>query len=247
MLTEHTLSVLRQLKLDGMARAFDEQIEQPGTVGSLSFEERFGMIVDRELNHRDGRRVARLLKHAKLKFPSACLEDIQYDAGRGLDRRELATLATGDWVRHGQNITITGQTGVGKTWFACALCHQVCRQGFSALYVRASRLFEELKIAHADGSFVRRLSALAKTDVLLIDDFALAPVGVAERNDLLEVLDDRVNGRCTIITSQRPTKAWHEYLNEPTLADAILDRVLHRAHKFALEGESRRKSESAKQ
>ena len=246
MSTEHTLTALRQLKLDGMVRAFQEQIEQPGVVADLSLEERFGMIVEREVNHRDSRRVARLLKSAKLKFPSACLEDIEYQAGRGVDRAVVASLATGDWIRHGQCITLTGLTGVGKTWLACAFCHQACRQGFSALYVRASRLFEELKIAHGDGSFSRRLSALAKTDVLLIDDFALAPIGTAERNDLLEVLDDRINGRSTIITSQRPTKTWHEYLNEPTLADAILDRILHRAHKMALGGESRRKPASAK-
>jgi len=246
MLIDHTLSVLRQLKLDGMARAFQEQVEQPGTVAELSFEERFGMIAEREANHRDGRRVERLLKNAKLKFPSACIEDIEYHASRGVERNVMAGLATGDWVRHGQNITLTGSTGVGKTWIACALCHQACRQGFSALYIRASRLFEELKIAHGDGSFSRRLSSLAKLDILFIDDFAIAPIGAPERNDLLEVLDDRVNGRSTIITSQRPTKTWHEYLNEPTVADAILDRILHRAHKLVLGGESRRKRDTSK-
>jgi len=247
MLIEHILSVLRQLKLDGMARAFQEQVEQPGTVSDLPFDERFGIIADRELNHRDSRRVERLLKNAKLKFPSACIEDIEYHASRGVERSVIKSLATGDWIRHGQSITLTGSTGVGKTWLACALCHQACRQGFSALYVRASRLFEELRIAHGDGSFQRRLSTLAKLDILFIDDFALAPIGAAERNDLLEVLDDRIAGRSTIITSQRPTKTWHEYLNEPTVADAILDRILHRAHKLVLGGESRRKRESGKE
>jgi len=241
MLTQHTIAALKQLKLDGMARAFEEQIEQPVT-SSLSFEERFGMIVDRERNHRDTKRIARLMKNAKFKFPSACIEDINYRTGRGLDERQIASLASCDWVRHAQVIIFTGLTGAGKSWLACALGNQACRQGFSARYVRAPRLFEELKIAHADGSFISRINSLAKTDVLLIDDFAVAPIGTQERLDLLEILDDRTTTGATIFTSQMPTDNWHQYINEPTIADAILDLILHRAHKLALKGESQRKN-----
>jgi DNA replication protein DnaC len=240
MLTQHTMATLKHLKLDGMAKAFEEQIEQPA-INALCFEERFGMLVDRECNHRDTRRITRLMKNAKFKFPSACIEDIDYRASRSLDERQIASLASGDWIRHAQVVIFTGLTGVGKSWLACALGVQACRQGFSAYYARAPRLFEELKIAHADGSFISRINTLAKTDVLLIDDFAMAPMGTQERLDLLEILDDRTTTGATIFTSQLPTDKWHQYINEPTLADAILDRILHRSHKLSLKGESKRK------
>jgi len=240
MLTQQTLTRLHGLKLDGMARAFEEQIAQPAS-HALSFEERFGMIVDREVSWRDTRRLERLLKLAHLKYPGACLEDLDTRTARGLDQRLVVNLASCDWVRSGQSIILTGATGLGKSWMACALGNAACRQGFSALYVRFSRLLEELRIAHGDGSFSRRLAQLAKTDVLIADDFALAPIGQAERSDLLEVLDDRTTGKSTIITSQLPVEHWHEYLAEPTLADAILDRVVHQSHRIALRGESLRK------
>lgn len=240
MLTQHTLTRLRALKLDGMARAFDEQLAQPAS-HALSFEERFGLLVDREATWRDTRRLERLLKQARLKFPGACLEDLDTRAVRGLDPRLVTTLASCDWVRAGQSVIATGETGLGKSWIACALGNQACRQGFSVLYTRFTRLLEELRIAHGDGSFGKRLSALAKTDLLLIDDWGLAPPSAKERSDLLEVLDDRVASRSTVITSQLPVEHWHEYLGEPTLADAILDRILHSAHKLALTGESMRK------
>jgi len=242
MLTQHTLTILKQLKLDGMARAFEEQLEQP-VVSTLSFEERFGMVVDRELNHRDNKRITRLRRNAHFKYSTACVEDIDYRTGRGLEQRQIASLANCDWVRHNQNLILTGLTGVGKSWLACALGNQACRQGFSVLYVRVTRLFEELKIAHADGSFMRRLNALAKTDLLILDDFAMAAIGSQDRLDLLEILDDRVSSRATMFTSQLPTKTWHAYLNDPTVADAILDRVLHQAHKLDLKGESLRKND----
>ena len=241
MLTHHSLDQLKSLRLDGMARAFEEQLAQPGAA-ALSFEERIAMIIDREVSFRDTKRVTRLLKQAKLKVGSACLEDVDYRPGRGLEKKLLAALGSGDWIRHHHNGLITGPTGSGKTWLACALGNAACRQGFSVLYVRLPRLFEELRIAHGDGSFTRRLVALAKTDVLLIDDWGLAPPSAAERSDLLEVLDDRVGTRSTVITSQLPIEHWHEYLGEPTLADAILDRILHSSHRLTLAGESMRKA-----
>lgn len=241
MMTQHTLTQMKSLKLDGMARAFEEQLSTP-TAESLPFEERVGLLLDREVNSRDAKRLDRLLKSARLKFPQACLEDVDYRASRGLDRRLLATLAGGDWIRQGHNLILTGPTGVGKTWLACALCQQAARLGFSALYLRTPRVFEELRIAHGDGSFSRRLAQLAKTDVLLLDDWALSPLDPAGRADLLEILDDRVGIRSTLITSQLPPEHWHGYLNDPTLADAILDRIIHGAYKITLKGESLRKN-----
>ena len=243
MLNHHTLQLLTQLKLDGMARAFEEQSSQTHAA-SLSFEERFGLLVDREFTHRDTKRVDRLLKQAKLKVSGACVEDIDYRAGRGLDKRLMASLSTCDWIRHARSVLITGATGCGKTWLACALGQQACRQGFSVLYVRIPRLFEELRIAHGDGSFTRKLAALARTDVLLLDDWGVNPLTQPERSNLLEILDDRVATRSTIITSQLPVEHWHEYLADPTLADAILDRIVHQSHKLKLKGESLRKKET---
>lgn len=232
MLTEQTLTRLRALKLDGMARAFEEQLAQPAST-KLSFEERTAFLVDREFAWRDTRRVERLLKLARLKYPQACLEGLEVKHYRGLDASLLASLANCDWIRAGQATLITGSTGLGKTWLACALANQACRQGFSVLYFRFPRLLEELRIAHGDGSFGRRLQSLARADVLLIDDWAIAPTTQSERNDLLEVLDDRTT-RSTIITSQLPVERWHEYFNDPTLADAILDRLIHHSHRIAL-------------
>ncbi len=240
MLTHHTAATLRALKLAGMATAFEEQLTQP-LAHDLSFEERFGLLVDRERTHRENTRLQRLLKQARLKQASACIENFDHRAGRGLDKGLMASLASCEWVHHHHNLLITGPTGGGKTWIACALANQACRQGLSALYVRVPRLFEELRIAHADGSFSRRLAQLAKTDVLLLDDFGLNKIGQADRNDLLEILDDRINVKSTIITSQIPVDQWHAYLNDPTLADAILDRIVHASHRLELSGDSLRK------
>lgn len=242
MLNEHTLDQLRGLRLDGMVHALADQATT-ASAGELAFDDRLAMLVQREIDWRDSKRLTRLLKAARLKLASACLEDIDWRASRGLDRNLMTSLAGGDWLRRGHNVLITGATGVGKTWLACALAQQAARSGFTVLYVRAPRLLEELRVAHGDGSFGRRLAQLARIDLLAIDDFAIAPVTAPERNDLLELLDDRVGTRATLITSQLPVTSWHEWLNDPTLADAILDRIVHAAHKIALKGESMRKKQ----
>jgi len=245
LLNEPTLTQLRSLRLDGMLRALEDDATTTATA-TLTFEQRLAMLVQREVDWRDGKRVERLLKAAKLKVSAACIEDIDWRASRGLDRNLITELAGCDWLRRAHNVLITGATGVGKTWLACAFGHRAARSGFSVFYARAPRLLEELRVAHGDGSFGRRLAQLARTDLLILDDFAIAPLGAGERNDLLELLDDRVGTRATLITSQLPISAWHEWLADPTLADAILDRIVHSAHKIALKGESLRKAKPKK-
>lgn len=240
-MNEHTLTQLRSLRLDGMVRAIEEQATSTAA-SALGFDERFSLLVQREVAWRDDRRVARLLKAAKLKVSSACVQDIDWRTSRSLERSLVDALAGGDWIRNAQNLLITGATGCGKTWLGCALAHQAARMSFSMLYVRAGRLFDELQVAHGDGSFARRMSQLAKLDLLVIDDFAISPMGAPARNDLLEVLDDRVGTRSTLITSQLPVKAWHAYLDDPTLADAILDRIVHSSHRIDLKGETLREN-----
>lgn len=243
MLNEHTLEQLRTLRLDGIVHALQDSATT-SAAASLPFEERLALLVQREIDWRDAKRLTRLLKAARLKVSGACIEDINWRASRGLDRALVTTLAGGDWLRHGHNVLITGATGVGKTWIACALAQQAARLGFTVLYARAPRLLEELRVAHGDGSFGRRLAQLARIDLLALDDFAIAPITAGERNDLLELLDDRVGSRSTLITSQLPVNAWHAWLDEPTLADAILDRIVHTAHRIALKGKSMRDPEA---
>ncbi|MEW5886185.1 MAG: IS21-like element helper ATPase IstB [Pseudomonadota bacterium] len=240
MLHRHTLDQLRSLRLEGMIAALNDDASR-AAAQELPFEQRLALLVQRELDWRDAKRVARLLKNAKLKTSSACIEDIDWRAGRGLDRQLVSALAEGDWIRHGRNVLITGATGCGKTWLGCALAQQATRQGFSVLYTRATRLLQELHVAHGDGSFSRRLMQLARLDLLVLDDLAIAPIAAQERQDLLELLDDRAGSRSTLITSQLPPTAWHEWLGEPTIADAIMDRLLHSAHTIALAGESLRR------
>jgi DNA replication protein DnaC len=242
MLMEPTVEKLNVMRLEAMASAWMEQQKNAETA-RLGFDERFGLLVDAEWLVRENRRMDRLLKEAKLKMSQACIEDIDYPARRELDRALIRTLATCRWVQEHQNVTITGATGTGKTFLACALAQQACRKGYRTIYRRASRLFEELGLARADGTYTRLLGKLARMDVLVIDDWALTPVRDPERSDLLEVLEDRYGSRSTIMTSQLPPERWHEYLADPTLADAICDRILHNAHRVPLKGPSRRKDQ----
>jgi len=243
MLIQPTLDKLNALKLNGMAIALSDQMTHSAAQG-LAFEERLALLLDRESLYRENRRMTRLEQLAQFK-QRAALEDLNYRDRTGLDRSQIAALAACDWIRANQNVLIHGATGSGKSFLACALGHQACRNGMSVLYVRAPRLFEELTLCHADGSFRKRLAAIAKISVLIIDDFAIAPIGPRERNDLLELIDDRVGTRSCIVTSQLPIEDWHDYIGDPTLADAILDRILHRSHRIHLEAkESIRKTEA---
>lgn len=240
MLNEPTMEKLKALALHAMAQAWVDQGARPD-LRSLTFDERFGLLVDAECLARDNRRLARLLSEARLKMSQACVEDIDYPARRELDKNTIRQLATCRWVQEQHNILITGATGTGKTYVACALAQQACRKGYRTLYRRATRLFDELRLARADGTYGRLLARFARTDVLVIDDWGLKPVLEAERHDLLEILEDRHALRATIMTSQLPTTKWHDHLGDPTVADAILDRILHRAHRIVLKGPSRRK------
>jgi len=245
MLIQPTLDTLNRLKLHGIALALSEQLTS-SAAQQLAFEERIALLLEREVLHRENRRLGRLLKQAQLKERGAVLENMDFRSRVGLDRAQLASLAACDWIRMNQNLLIHGATGSGKTFLACALAHQACRAGLSVWYVRAPRLFEELTLCHADGSFRKRLAGLSKINLLVVDDFAISALGPRERNDLLELLDDRVGTRATIVASQLPISLWHEYLNDPTLADAIMDRLVHRAHQIHLQGsESMRKRHAA--
>lgn len=242
MIPAPTLDQLKLLRLDGMLAALNDQATS-SAAAELGFDDRLSLLVQREIDWRDDRRLTRLLKAARLKVNGACIEDIIWRDSRNLDRHLLTVLAGCDWVRHARTVLITGATGTGKTWLACALARQAARCGFSVLYARTNRLLQELHVAHGDGSFSRRLAQLARIDVLLLDDFAGAPTEATERTDLLELLDDRVGTKATLITSQLAVNKWHAWLDDPTLADAILDRIVHCSHRIALKGPSLRKSE----
>jgi DNA replication protein DnaC len=241
MLNQQTLDQLLRMKLKGMSYAYQEQLQQPAQ--DLSFEERFGLIVDLEWTYREDRRLKRLLKVAKLREP-ACVEDIDYRHPRGLDRSVLKSIVSCQWITKSQNLILIGPTGSGKTYLACALANQACRLGFMTLYVRISKLLQDFQIAKADGSYAKLLAKLAKLNLLIIDDWGLTPLTPAERRDLLEILDDRYNRGSTLITSQFPITTWHDLIGEPTIADAILDRLVHAAHKITLKGDSMRKTRS---
>lgn len=239
MLTHPTLDKLQALKLTGMTAALAEQLQMPD-IEELSFDERLGLLVDRELTARDNRRLTSRLRRARLKHQAA-LEDIDYRHPRGLDKSLLQALASCRWVKEHLNILITGPTGVGKTWLACALAQKACREGHTALYLRLPRLLQELAIAKGDGRYPKLLTTLAKTEILVLDDWGLAPLTAEQRRDLLEILEDRHGVRSTLATSQLPLDKWHDLIGDPTLADAILDRLVHNAYKIDLKGASMRK------
>jgi len=232
MLLEQTINHLTALKLTGMKIALQQQLEQPKT-HSLSFEERLGLLVDYERTYRNDKKIDRFIKAAKLK-QQACVEDIDYNHPRGLKREDISSFVTCKWIKDAFNLTITGPTGAGKSWIACALGHQACRMGLSVLYIRLSRLLEELHLAHVDGSYAKVANRLLKIDLLILDDWGLDRLNQDQRRDLLEIIEDRHNLKSLLITSQFPTQKWHEIIADPTIADAILDRILNRTFKLEL-------------
>lgn len=239
MLDHATLANLRALRMIGFADGLQQQMGQPEVLG-LCFEERLALLVDREVNARGDRKRARLLQQAQLKYPSATLEDAEFTEIRGIDRRTFTSLALSDWIKHGHTVLFSGATGVGKTWLACALGQYACRHGHSVLYVRVPRMAEELRVLHGSGGFGKWLIQLARTDVLILDDWGSGSIDATLRADLLEIVDDRAGQRATIITHQLPVEHWHGWIGDATIADAILDRLMQRVHRFTLEGESRR-------
>jgi len=244
-LNEPTMDKLMALRLNALAAAWTEQQRSPES-NSLCFDERLGLLVDAEWLDRQNKRLGRVLREAKLRLGHACIEDIDYPARRQLDRALVRQLATCTWVEQHHNVVITGPTGVGKTYLACALAQQACRKGYRALYRRVPRLFDELALARADGTYPRLLTRLARIDVLVLDDWGLAPLADLQRRDLLEIIDDRHGNRSTILSSQIPVGKWHDHLGDPTIADAICDRLLHNAHPLVLQGPSRRKESRGK-
>jgi DNA replication protein DnaC len=242
MMMNTTLEQLRGLRLHGMAAGLNEQIAATGAQ-AMSFEERMALLVEREVHWRGDKKRERLLKEARLKYPQAAIEDLDTRAGRGIDRRAVTALVLGDWIESGHSILITGPTGAGKSWLACALAQYACRRGHSAIYQRVPRLGEELRVRHGNGTFGKWLLQLAKTDVLLLDDWGMAALDAQTRADLLEIIDDRAATKTTIITSQLPIEHWHAWVGDATIADAILDRLMQRNHRFTLTGESLRQQE----
>jgi DNA replication protein DnaC len=243
MLNEPTKEKLYAMRLAAMAVAWQEQ-QTDANAGSLAFDERFGLLVDAEFRARDNRRLARHLKEAGLRLPEACLEDVEVSTARGIEKSQLAQLASCAWVGEHQNVLISGPTGVGKSFVACALGQMVCRRGFRVVYRRLPRLFEELSLAKADGTYAKLLMKLARFDLVILDDLGVGSLKEPQRHDLLELFEDRYGRRSSVVTSQLPVAKWHEWIGDPTLADAILDRLVHNAYKVSLKGPSRREGKT---
>lgn len=239
MLTHPTVEKLEELRFTGMAGALREQL-QTADIEELSFLERLGLLVDREMTVREDRRLTSRLRRAQLR-QDASMEDLDYRSSRSLDRRLMLRLASCDWIRARHNVVITGATGSGKSFIACALAHKACLEGFTALYNRLPRFLDDLELARGDGRYLSLLKKLTRIDVLVLDDWGLSRLSSREQRDLLEVLDDRHQARSTVVTSQLPTESWYETMANPTLADAILDRLIHNAYRIELRGESMRK------
>jgi DNA replication protein DnaC len=242
MLRHPTYEKLHQMKLHGMLEALEEQ-QQIADIDKLDFEERLALLVDREMTLRENRRLKTRLRKAKLR-QHACIEDIDFRHPRGLDKPLFMQLADGRYLKEHHNILIIGPTGVGKTYLACALAQNACRKGYVALYFRLPRLLQELSIGRADGRYDKILKSICRADLLVLDDWGLAKLIKEQRHDLLEIMEDRHGLRSTLVTSQLPVKHWHEVIADPTLADAILDRLVHNAYKLVLKGESMRKKQS---
>lgn len=234
MINEETYRQLVEMKLNGMAAAFRDALDARGP-DALTFEERFGIIVDREWNERQTRRLKNRLSRSKLR-EQACIEDLDYRHPRALDRSVMQRLATCQWIKDHENVLVTGPTGLGKTWIACALAHQACRQGYTAFYLRVPRVLQDLFVARGAGTYAKLLERLAKPDLLILDDFGLARLNDTERRDLLELVEDRQHRKSTIVTSQLEVKHWHELIGEPTIADAILDRLVNSSHRIEMHG-----------
>lgn len=245
MLNHPTLEKLRNLKFTGMLKGLEEQLEMGGCA-DLSFEERLGLLVDREVMERENRRMNTRLKKAKFR-QAAVIEDIDYRHPRGLDKSLMLSLSNCGWVAKHNNCLITGPTGAGKSYLACALGQKACREGWSVLYFRVPRLFQELAVAKGDGRYLKMLTSFAKTDLLVLDDWGTILLSDEQRHDLFEILEDRYDRRSTLVAGQLPIKHWHEVIGDPTLADAILDRLVHNAYKIQLKGDSMRKKRKISQ
>jgi DNA replication protein DnaC len=244
MLNEPTREKLTALRLGVMAEAWAQQQRDP-RISELTFDERLGLLIDAEHDARHNRRLARLLKDAELRIPTACFEDFNVAVARGIDKPMIRQLASCTWINDHLNVLATGPTGVGKSYVASAIGQAACRKGLRVLYRRMPRLFEELGLAKAEGTYARALARLSTADVLVLDDLGIGTIKEAQRNDLLEVLEDRYGRSSTVVTSQLPVKKWHEWIGDPTVADAILDRLVHNAFKFELTGSSKRKTVTA--
>ena len=242
MLTQPTIEKLNSMKLTAMAKAFADQMQCPD-ITQLTFEERFGLIVDHQMTDLENRRMQSRLRKAKLRLP-ASLEDLDFKQGRGLDRSTVMSLALNQWVMSHHNILVTGPTGAGKSYLACALAQKACRDGYATLYQRVPRLLQEIAVSRLDGRYAKLIAPITKCEVLILDDLLISPLTREEQRELLEIVEERYDRKATIVTSQLPVKAWHDAMQDPTLADAILDRLVHNAYKLELKGESMRRKRS---